>query len=98
MSRTVIGRIINGKYTRMSDATPLPSRGPVYGEGSKDYFRGVTPSQLRTLDNQQLYEAASRIHMTLSERRGTTEELAHASDAYATTVREARSRRATLHD
>jgi hypothetical protein len=95
----VVGRIIGGVYVRVGDdATPTGSKGALYGDGSRDYFRGVRPSMLKELDNRQLHSAAKRLYTTLSEQRGTTEELANATDAYDATIREARGRRATLHE
>jgi hypothetical protein len=87
---------VGDRYVRM-EGKPAPIKPPRYGEGS-DYYKGVKPSHLKTLDNRELYTAANRIYTTLSEGRGTAEEIARASEAYAEVTREARARRATLHD
>lgn len=99
MTRRLIGRIVNGEYVRMDgqQIEPTPTKLPRYGEGA-DYFKGVRPSQLKTLDNRQLYTAANRIYTTLEEGRGTKEEIAKANEAYSEITREARARRASLHD
>jgi len=97
--RRLIGRIINGEYVNLEhlELDPGPTALPKYGEGS-DYFKGAKPSHLKTLDNRQLFMASNRIYDTLAEGRGTKEEISHARDAYDATIREARSRRASLHD
>ena len=99
MPRRLIGRVIDGQYVNLEhlDAEPGPVALPKYGEGA-DYYKGVKPTQLKELDNRQLFTAANRLYNTLSEGRGTRDELAGAHDAYASTIREAKSRRATLHD
>lgn len=106
--RKIISRIVGDKYIRYDEngngydengnaVTPIPVRRTGYGEGT-DYFHGATPSSLKQLDNRQLFMAANRLHTTLSEGRGTSTEISHARDAYDSIIREARGRRATLHD
>jgi hypothetical protein len=99
MARRLIGRIIDGQYVNLegTDQEAGPKALPKYGEGA-DYFKGVRPSELKNLDNRQLFQASNRLYTTLEEGRGTKEELSNAHSAYDATIREARARRATLHD
>jgi hypothetical protein len=76
---------------------PGPVALPKYGEGA-DYFKGVKPSDLKLLDNRQLFLAFNRLCLTLDEGRGTKEELAHAWESYEACIHEAKSRRSTLHN
>lgn len=75
------------------DATREGSvRGPKYGEGS-DWFKGAKPSDLKNLDDRQLYMSANRLYMSLEERRGSASEQNNAAEAYSAVIKEARSRR-----
>ena len=98
--RKLIGRItLEHEYVNLeaSGIAPGPVALPKYGEGA-DYYKGTKPSDLKLLDNRQLYLAFNRLCLTLDEGRGTKEELANAWDAYTAILREAKSRRSTLHD
>jgi hypothetical protein len=99
MPRLLIGRIKPEGYVNLerSGLSPGPVALPKYGEGA-EYFKGVSPSMLKLLDNRQLFLAFNRLQLTLSEGRGTIEELDNARDAYAAIIREAKSRRSSLHD
>jgi hypothetical protein len=100
MPRRLIARIdIDHHYVNVDGfgIAPGPVALPKYGEGA-DYFKGVKPSDLKLLDNRQLYLAFNRVCLTLDEGRGTKEELNNALDACAAIIREAKSRRTTLHD
>ena len=99
MTRRLIGRVIDGQYVNLegTDREAGPKALPKYGEGA-DYFKGARPSQLKELDNRQLFQASNRLYTTLSEGRGTREEISNAHSAYDATIREARARRASLHD
>jgi hypothetical protein len=100
MPRRLIGKItLEHEYVNLeaSGLSPGPVALPKYGEGA-DYFKGVKPSDLKLLDNRQLYLAFNRVCLTLDEGRGTKEELDNALDACAAIIREAKSRRTTLHD
>jgi hypothetical protein len=76
---------------------PGPVALPKYGEGA-DYWKGAKPSELKLLDNRQLFMVFNRLCLTLDEGRGTKEELANAWETYEAVIREAKSRRTTLHD
>lgn len=99
MSRRLIGRVIDGEYVNLEhlDADPGPVALPKYGEGA-DYYKGSRPSELKTLDNRQLFTVANRLYNTLSEGRGTRDELANGHSAYEAVIKEAKGRRASLHD
>lgn len=99
--RKLIGRITLEDHTyhnfEHSGLLPGPVALPKYGEGA-DYYKGVKPSDLKLLDNRQLYMAFNRLCLILDEGRGMKEELDNAWDAYTAIIREAKSRRSTLHD
>lgn len=100
MPRRLIGRItLDHEYVNLETAglSPGPVALPKYGEGA-DYYKGVKPSDLKLLDNRQLFMAYNRLALVLDEGRGTKEELANAWDAHTAILREAKSRRTSLHD
>lgn len=100
MPRRLIAKItLNHEYQNVEHLglSPGPIALPKYGEGA-DYWKGVRPSELKLLDNRQLFLVFNRLCLTLDEGRGTKEELANAWETYESVIREARSRRATLHD
>lgn len=100
MPRRLISRItLAHEYVNLeaSGLSPGPVALPKYGEGA-DYYKGVAPSDLKLLDNRQLFMAFNRLCLILDEGRGTKEELANAWDAHNAILREAKSRRSTLHE
>ena len=100
MSRRLVGRIVDGPYQDLEglDVDGAPSIHCRFGPERTDPFSGVKPSDLAKLDNRQLYMAANRLYDSLAQGRGTREEVGHDRDAYDSIIREARGRRATLHD
>ena len=100
MSRRVIGRIIDGHYVDLeaSEIDGTPGIHARTGPERSDYFAGVTPSKLKELSGPALYMADRRIYDTIVSNRGTASELANARDAHDAIIREARGRRASLHD
>jgi hypothetical protein len=84
----LIGRIVGGRYIRVE--------GDGTGARRRDYFHGVAPSDLRRLDDRQLYTAAVRLHEHVEGGIGTREERANACEALAECYRERRRRGATI--
>jgi hypothetical protein len=98
--RKLIGRItLEHEYVNLENSgqTPGPVALPKYGEGA-DYWKGAAPSDLKLLDNRQLFLVANRLAILLDEGRGMKEELDRAYESYAAVLHEAKSRRSTLHD
>ncbi len=98
--RKLVSRItLEGHYENVEalNLSPGPVALPKYGEGA-DYFKGAAPSDLKLLDNRQLFMVANRLALLLDEGRGTKEELANAYETYYTVIHEAKSRRSSLHD
>ncbi len=100
MPRRLISRItLEHEYVNLetSGLAPGPVALPKYGEGA-DYWKGAAPSDLKLLDNRQLFLVANRLALTLDEGRGMKDELDRARESYAAVLREAKSRRSSLHD
>jgi hypothetical protein len=100
MPRRLIAKItLDHEYVNLEalNLAPGPVALPKYGEGS-DYFKGAAPSDLKVLDNRQLFMVFNRLCLTLSEGRGMPDELAKSWETYDAIIQEAKSRRATLHD
>jgi hypothetical protein len=88
----IVGRIVSGRYVRVDPNTA----GTAVRDTSGDYFKGVAPSDLSGLDARQLYTAAERLHESVANGVGSSEERAHASEALAAVYAERRGRRATI--
>src|ERR1700689_4078439 len=100
MPRRLIGKItLEHEYVNLetSGLAPGPAALPKYGEGA-DYWKNAKPSDMKLLDNRQLFMVFNRLSLLLSEGRGMKEELANAWETFEAVIREAKSRRATLHD
>lgn len=87
----IVGIIRNGRYLRVEQ-----ERGAPVKDLSRDYYKGVKPSQLGRLDERQLYLAAERLHEHVVNEVGSREEVAHASEALHACYRERYRRRATI--
>jgi hypothetical protein len=100
MSRRLIGRIVDGQYQDMEslDVDGAPSIRCRFGPERTDPFSGVKPSDLRQLDGRQLFMAANRLYDSLAQGKGTRGDIDNDRSAYDSIIREARGRRATLHD
>jgi hypothetical protein len=98
--RKLIARIdIDHHYINVEGLgiAPGPVALPRYGEGA-DYWKNAKPSDMKLLDNRQLFMVFNRLSLLLSENRGMPHELANAWETFEAVIREAKSRRATLHD
>lgn len=97
MSRRLIGRIVGDRYIRFEDTDEegAPSIKVRYGPERDDFFGGVAPSELKQLGNVELYRVADKL---FSHRNDLGPNADRMREAYSTVIKEAKSRRATLHD
>ncbi|HEV3129596.1 MAG TPA: hypothetical protein VGY32_11470 [Solirubrobacteraceae bacterium] len=87
----IVGIIRNGEYVRVEQ-----ERGAPVKDLSRDYYKGVKPSDLGRLDERQLYVASDRLHESVVNEVGTREERANAAEALHACYRERYRRRATI--